>query len=430
MAENDIYDSKRKYENFLASLEDFLIEPQNSGLRGKRKYYCKNKENIAYFRILDEKFSARDLSYVRRLRLFSSLKLIVFSIEKNLKEATRDDIDQVMRYMHTVYKSVKTKKDFIVDIKHIWKLLFPEMDEQGRIDEDIVPYPVRHLKSKDVDRSLEKRRNDKLTVGEFEKVVQAFSQDVRMQAYLTLSFESLGRPQEILFTKIKDVELYDNYGKIWISEHGKEGTGFLEVIDSYPYIAEWFNKHPLRNDPDAFFFLNLGNLGRYKQLKPHTINKHLQNKLKVLKINKPVTCYSLKRSGVTYRRLRGDSDLQIQHTARWTSTKQLKTYDLSQHDDTFKLELIKRGIIEEKTSNNLKILSNKCMFCETVNGIGTSICKTCKRPLDRKKIINEIQERTNRIDELEKQINNMPQQILELLKESPELLQQALNTKT
>ncbi|HSG32811.1 MAG TPA: site-specific integrase, partial [Thermodesulfobacteriota bacterium] len=291
---------------------------------------------------------------------------------------------------------------------------------------DIVPYPVRHLKSKDVDRSLEKRRNDKLTVEEFEKVVQAFSQDVRLQAFLTLSFESLGRPQEILFTKIKDVELSDNYGKIWISEHGKEGTGFLEVIDSYPYVAEWLNDHPLKNNPEAFFFLNLGSHGRYEQLKPHTINKHLRNKLKALRINKPVTCYSLKRSGVTYRRLRGDSDLQIQHTARWTSTKQLKSYDLSQHDDTFKLELIKRGIIQEKASKNLKILSNKCMFCETVNGIGISNCKTCKRPLDRKKIADEIQQKDSRIDELEQQITNMPGQILKLLKENPLLIKEAL----
>ncbi|NIQ17155.1 MAG: hypothetical protein GTO02_23070, partial [Candidatus Dadabacteria bacterium] len=222
----------------------------------------------------------------------------------------------------------------------------------------------------------------------------------------------------------------DNYGKIWISEHGKEGTGFLEVIDSYPYVAEWLNQHPLKNNPEAFLFLNLGNLGKYEQLKPHTINKHLCNKLKTLKINKPVTCYSLKRSGVTYRRLRGDSDLQIQHTARWTSTKQLKSYDLSQHDDTFKLELIKRGILQEKVSKNIKVLSNKCMFCDTVNGIGISICKMCKRPLDRKKIADEIQQKNNRIDELEQQIKNLPGQIVELFKENPELLQRAFNTRT
>lgn len=80
-------------------------------------------------------------------------------------------------------------------------------------------------------------RGDKLTFFEFERIVSYFSRDPIMQCYLMLAMESLGRPQEILFTKLKDVEICDNYAKVNISEHGKEGCGLLQCIDSYPYLT-------------------------------------------------------------------------------------------------------------------------------------------------------------------------------------------------
>jgi len=230
MAENDIYNSKTKYIRFIENMVEgkgLLKKPsERKKLASKKgtKYYCKNKVNLQYFKKLHTKFSSRDLSYIRRIKLFLCLKMSVYVTNKDLKDLDRDDIDNIMGYVHTVFKSPKSKRDFIVDIKTIWKHLFPEKDEKGRIDDDVMPYVVRHLKKKNIDISTERRKDDKLGVEEFEKLVQAFSQDIRLQAYLTLAFESLGRPQELLYTRIKDVELHDNYAKIWISEHGKEGV--------------------------------------------------------------------------------------------------------------------------------------------------------------------------------------------------------------
>jgi hypothetical protein len=46
-----------------------------------------------------------------------------------------------------------------------------------------------------------------------------------MQAYISLAVESLARPQELLYLKVRDVETHENYARISISEHGKEGIG-------------------------------------------------------------------------------------------------------------------------------------------------------------------------------------------------------------
>jgi len=52
MTENDIYNSKEKYEKFKVNLELFALKPEfRKQDRGKKlKYYCKNPKNLEYFK--------------------------------------------------------------------------------------------------------------------------------------------------------------------------------------------------------------------------------------------------------------------------------------------------------------------------------------------------------------------------------------------
>lgn len=411
MADNDIYDNETRYRTFLANIDTYLQPPDSIKRHpnSRRKYWIKNKANKEYFLKLAQKFDTRDISYIRRLRLLRVFMIVCYVITKDLKDVkTREEIDQVVAFAHKVNKSPKSKKDFAIDLKHLWKQLFPEKDEKGRPDDTLVPYAVRHLSAK-IDKSKEKLRGDKFSLDEFEKLLQGFGDDQRMQALLSVSFESLSRPQELLSRKIRDVELYDGYAKIYITEHGKEGTGFLRVIDSYFYLAKWINTHPTSKDKNTYLFINTGRLNRYHQLKPTAANKLLRDRCKKLGIDKPITMYSLKRNAVTMLRLRGESDLDIQHRARWTSTKQLHTYDLSGQEESFKIELLKRGIIKpgDKKHEAYKPTTQKCTFCGTTNGIAETMCQNCNRPLDRETIEKEISQR-------DQQIKNLQQQVQEL----------------
>lgn len=397
MADNDIYNSKKNYEDFLRELDNFDIPPdqrQRTRANKKRKYYCRNRSNLDYFRRLAAMFEAKDLSYIRRHRLFQTFKLICNSTERDLKDCDREEIDRIVAQMHLVYLSPKSKSDFLRDMKYMWKFLFPEKDAQGRLDDGIVPYQVRHLSCK-IDKSKEKRRNDKLNPAEFEQIVDYFSKDARLQFYLMLAFESLGRPQEILYTKLKDLEISDNYAKLWISSHGKEGVGFLQIIDSYPYLLKWLNQHPTPKNKDAYLFLNIGGRGFAKQLTPNNITLQLKLACKNLGIEKNITAYSIKRNGVTFRRLRGDSDVEIQHTARWSSLKQLKTYDQSSQEDTFRLSLVKKGLLKDDKISEFEPKIKTCTFCNARNGFNEQFCSGCKRPLDRKQITEEYNRLTS-----------------------------------
>ncbi|MDO8655953.1 MAG: tyrosine-type recombinase/integrase [Nanoarchaeota archaeon] len=379
MVDDDLYGNKARYGKILERIDHITEKPTRA------KYYCKNPINTQYFKKLIPYFDAKDLSYIRRNRVLYFLTMITYVIEKDLKDCDREDINKLVAFTHITNKTAYSKGDTVKEIKIIWKILFPERDSLGRMDETIVPYVVRHL-SRKVDKSKEKLRNDRVTWPEFEKILGFFSGDKRIQAYLMLALESLGRPQEILYTKIKNYEFHDNFAKIWIAEHGKEGTGFLQCIDSYPYVQEWYQQHPFKHNPNAYFFINGRGRGNYEQLKNSYINKLLSHACKTLQIDKHITCYSLKRNGVTFRRQRGDSDVQIQHAARWTSTKQLKVYDMTTQEDALKIELEKRGMVstvgKEKFDSKVKC----CIFCAHNNGFTAEFCVNCKRPLNREKI--------------------------------------------
>lgn len=404
--DNDIYNSEETYLNIVNNPESLLIEAKK-GVGNKNRYYIKNKNNLTYFQKLISHFESKNLSYVRRLRVIRNYKLLCYATDKDLKEVTRDDIDKIMAVMHQSYKSPNSKADFIKDLKYIWKLILPEKDPQGRADETLVPYVVRHLSSK-IDKSKNKLRNDRLTPEELEKIINYFSQDPRLQAYIMIAFESLGRPQEILWRRIKDLEINDNYAKIWISDHAKEDLGFLQIIDSYPYLVKLLNNHPLRNDPEAFIFLNQGNNSNLTQMRPENINKHLKLALKELKIYKNITCYSIKRNGVTFRKVRGDDDVNIQHAARWSSTSQVKTYDYTHQEDALKIELVKRGLIKpdegfEKYSPKTK----NCIFCGHKNAFNDVNCNNCKRPLDRTMILQQEENKNKELETLKNQMSEI-----------------------
>ena len=424
MAEDDIYGSKGKYEAFKAGLKSLVLPLEKKDSR--TKYYCKNRKNLAYFERLISRFEAKDMSFVRRMRLFKSFMIIIHNTEKVLSELERDDVDYIVACMHQSYKSPKSKSDFIKDIRYIWKIILPELDKHGRPDEMLVPYVVRHLSPK-VDRSKEKSRNDKLDFDEFQKILDFFSNDARMQAYLMLSVESIARPQEILYRRIKDFESHDNYAIIHLSDHGKEGTGIMQCIDSYPFLINWIEKHPFKNNPESFIFINTGKKKLGSQLTPLNVNKKLNSACRILEISKNITCYSLKRNGVTFRRLRGESDMEIQHAARWTSTKQLKTYDMSSQNDALRIQLIKRGLVTaDKAEHKQYQLKNKeCSLCKSINEFNALHCNKCKRPLDRKLIEKEEQDRTTKIAEMQEKLQTLTE-ALEVRKPYEELMERLM----
>ena len=135
-----------------------------------------------------------------------------------------------------------------------WKLLFPDTDERGRQDETIFPYVIRHLTTA-IDRSKQVKNWELLTKDEFERLLTYFNDTPSMQSFIILASDALGRPQELCWRKIKDIEIRNDGVLIHINDHGKEGTRTTWSYKALPYIMKWLEIHPDKFNKNAYFFL-------------------------------------------------------------------------------------------------------------------------------------------------------------------------------
>jgi integrase/recombinase XerD len=80
--------------------------------------------------------------------------------------------------------------------------------------------------------------------------------NTRDRCYHAISRDMSARPHEILNLKIKDI-IFKVIGDKQYAEclvNGKTGTRQLPIIDSLPYVKDWLNIHPQRNNPKSYLF--------------------------------------------------------------------------------------------------------------------------------------------------------------------------------
>lgn len=367
---------------------------------------------MKYFPQLFNYWDSKDLSYIRRIRLFNTFKLILHICEKDLKDITLEEVNKIIAFINQQGNSAKTKSDNIKDFKLIYKNLFPVTieDKTGKIIAINNEYPsiIKHISPKQ-DKSKEKRR-DFLTIDEYKQILRYFSterpEDIEIKALLGIIFDTCCRPQEALFIQKKGIIDYEEYAKILLFSHGKEGVnnGFLQVIDSYPYLIDWIRIHPKFENENDLLFINLGQSKNHlKQLKIENIRQKLKKACKELDINKRISPYSLKHSGITYKFQAGLTEDQVKHIARWTTSKMSSSYNHSTAEDVFERQLFAKGKNKEKQIP--KIEEQKCVFCGEINPFEAILCKQCKRNLNRKEIEAKQlkdQESINKVLELAK----------------------------
>ena len=402
MAQNDIYNSEDKWNNWVEKFiknKKILEAPKPNG---KRKYYCRFKGNFKYYEKMIRNFEVDDLSYIRRSRMRDVMNFLCFFIPIDLKDINgleKDNIIIQLRKTTTPNNLKRTEGE----IKRLGRILFEE--------EETRPKFFKELKIK-TDISRQSARKDKMVYEEIESIIKFFSNDVVMKAYVSIAFETLARPQELCYIKIKNIQLFDNYAQISITEHGKEGIKKLLCIDSFPYLLSLYNT---RKDPEAYLFYN----SYGEQLTPQTTNSKLKTACKVLKIDKPISPYSLKRAGVTIKRQMGFSDFEIQHIAGWRSGKMLKTYDLSSQDDVFKLQLAKRGLIKDEKFKQYLPKTKNCPICNEIVGFAETTCPKCMHIMDRNLIKDRIEKDKELIDFFEgiKELKQSNPDVFEIIKE-------------
>jgi integrase/recombinase XerD len=92
--------------------------------------------------------------------------------------------------------------------------------------------------------------------GELLTIVR-YDPHIRNRALLTLMWDLDARPHEITLLRIKHIRLKEKYGEGEIPHEAKTGAGPILLMCSLPYVRDWLNEHPFRNEPNARLICNL-----------------------------------------------------------------------------------------------------------------------------------------------------------------------------
>jgi hypothetical protein len=274
----------------------------------------------------------------------------------------------------------------------------------------------------------------------------------RNKAILALLWDLDARPHEITLLRLKHISIKERYGEGEIPHEAKTGGGPILLTCSFPYVRDWLNEHPFRNEPDARLICNI-NTGA--PINPEAIwtmmnqvrkrilrllengsitNLKEREKLRHLVKSKRWNPYCIRHSAIT-----ADSDFlpeyALKKKVRWSmNSKQGSRYIKRRMGNDLKQKiLVYNGIvpppeIEKKPS----VLS--CPRCSFVNAVEYKYCSKCAYPLipsafEELKLAEEVkissleERHENEIKQLRDDMNQRFCEIMSMVQKNPKLAQ-------
>ena len=273
----------------------------------------------------------------------------------------------------------------------------------------------------------------------------------RNKATLSLLWDLDARPHEITLLKIKHIRIRENYGEGEIPYEAKTGTGPLLLTFSLPYVRDWLNEHPFKNEPNARLICNLNNGSPIspdnidkvmKQLRARIIrlldkgeiaNADEREKIEFILKTKRWNPYCIRHSSIT-----SDSDYlpeyALKKKVRWSmNSKQGVRYIKRRMGNDLKQKILEHNGIVAPDELKKKPSTLTCPRCELVNIIENKYCSSCSYPLVpsayeeiKEKEDRRIKKMESKIEDFTKEISIMREEqreLFELLKQPKSLLE-------
>ncbi|MFZ0655643.1 MAG: hypothetical protein WAM19_03255 [Nitrososphaeraceae archaeon] len=167
---------------------------------------------------------------------------------------------EILSYLDTKIKTkeddpdqkwITTWNDYLHRIKHFLRWLHNNNSSSSRASSPMENWEtpgflkIKEKRTKRISPYLESElweKEDLLNIMKYENYK-------RNKAVLSLLWDLDARPHEITLLKIKHIRLKEKYGEGEIPHEAKAGTGPILLTCSFPYVRDWLNEHPFKNEP-------------------------------------------------------------------------------------------------------------------------------------------------------------------------------------
>lgn len=352
----DIHNFKRKLELALEHLDNSPISKRNKELITKFHFEC----------------LSQGIKLGRIQKYVYTLKRIAGWLKKDFDSITVEDLKNIVAEIEKSTFTDWTKHDYKVCLKKFYRW-FKNDDNPKEIEW----IKIRNIKNK-------KLPDDLLTEEDIKKLIDSASHP-RDKTLISVLYETGCRIGELASIRIKNIT-FDKYGA-QIALHGKTGYRPVRVITSVPYIAEWLNKHPLKN-PESWLWVSLytqEKLG-YEQIRG--LLRHIRDRAGV---KKSVNPHNFRHSRATYL-ANFLTEAQMNLYFGWVQGSNMASvYVHLSGRDMDKALLKVYGIVDEDDGKESLLKPKKCIRCGENNPSTNVLCSKCFSPMDEKAIANIIE---------------------------------------
>jgi site-specific recombinase XerD/ribosomal protein L40E len=335
----------------------------------------RNRELILEF---EKKLISKGLSTPRIEKYVETLTKIGEILGKDFDAATKRDIEDLVFKIERSDRSPWTKHTYKVILKRFYRWL------KGGDEE--YPEEVRWIKTTFKARD-ELLPEDLLTEEDVMRLAEACS-NPRDKAFIITLYESGARIGEVGSMRIRDVSFEESYARLMLK--GKTGSRRVIVVAATPYLQTWIQNHPLRNDPDAPLWVNIGTVNRFKAMSYPALAKILKVAAERAGLSKKVHPHKLRHSRATFLASKL-TEAQMNQVFGWKQGSDMPSIyvHLSGRDlDDAILGVYGLRKVEEKEP---KLKPKICPRCGTSNAIEARFCMKCGLALD-VKAAQEIEE--------------------------------------
>ena len=298
--------------------------------------------------------------------------------EKEFEDVTIPDIED---YLETYVKSRMSRE--------VFKVYFRQLFKFTKKDDMVKQLPIKRANMK---RAEEISVSDLLTKDDIALLIKA-GRSFRDKAAVAVIYESGMRKGEFLNMKIKHVG-FDKIGGFFTA-NGKTGPRRIRLIESVPYLQQWLENHPNKDNPDAPLWIarEYGKQdNKNEPMDESTFDSLLRLTAKRAGLRKPINPHWFRHSRLT-ETAKFLSDPKLKTFAGWTADSRMAGVYVHLSGKDLDEDLLKAAGMQVETTVEKSALAPKpCARCESVNPGTAEYCIKCGLPFDPSKIVDTTNE--------------------------------------
>jgi integrase/recombinase XerD len=355
----DLYNRPKKLADWLKRVNEDISDPDKTDILK-----------------LIEHMQDRERSILWIVRCITALITIRKQLEKPFRDASKDDIRSILKWMEQKGYKGSTNEKFRQVLKLFYKIVYG--------NNEFYPEQVKWFSSKVGKEKTGKETSmdmaEYLEEEEVHKLIEN-THPVQSKAFLACMYESGARPEEFLRLTNNDIRI-DSKGAVFMLR-GKTGERRVRIISFTKLLQMWIEIHPLKHHncyplwiSEATNYKNeaLGIRGAEKIIGVSLLRSGLANKHARL--------YILRHSRATHL-AKHLTEAQMCTFFGWVvGTQVVRRYiHLSGKDvDSPLFALNEGGQVKE---DNYKMKTLKCKRCsETISPSGVNFCPKCALPIN------------------------------------------------